>query len=109
VYDAADELDAATARGDRTDYHTRAEMRARAGYAAQVVVDAMTVLVNVHCAGSFAESNRTQQSDEAGWFYSNDAFTSVAHHPVHRTPTHHRQCRWGKSHPLRLRAGHPTQ
>jgi 3-hydroxy-9,10-secoandrosta-1,3,5(10)-triene-9,17-dione monooxygenase len=35
VYDAADELDAAaTARGDRTDYHTRAEIRAQTGYAA---------------------------------------------------------------------------
>jgi 3-hydroxy-9,10-secoandrosta-1,3,5(10)-triene-9,17-dione monooxygenase len=61
VYHAADELDAASARGDRTDYHTRAEIRARAGYAAQLVVDAMTILVNVHGAGSFAESNRMQQ------------------------------------------------
>jgi 3-hydroxy-9,10-secoandrosta-1,3,5(10)-triene-9,17-dione monooxygenase len=50
LYDIADELDAATARGERTDYHTRAEIRARTGYAAQLVVDAMTILVNVYGA-----------------------------------------------------------
>lgn len=42
-------------------YAARAETRARVGYLAQQVLNAISVLVNVHGAGSFAESNRMQQ------------------------------------------------
>jgi 3-hydroxy-9,10-secoandrosta-1,3,5(10)-triene-9,17-dione monooxygenase len=73
VYDAADELDAAAARGEQAGYETRAEVRARAGYAAALVVDALNLLVNVHGAGSFAESSRMQQ-------YWRDA-NVIARHP----------------------------
>jgi 3-hydroxy-9,10-secoandrosta-1,3,5(10)-triene-9,17-dione monooxygenase len=61
VYDAADELDAIAARGEQVGYETRAEVRARAGYAAALVLDAMNTLMNVHGAGGFAQSSRMQQ------------------------------------------------
>jgi len=37
-------------------------MKAQAGYAAQQVLQAIHELVNIHGAGSFAESSRMQQN-----------------------------------------------
>ena len=73
VYDAADELDAIAARGEQASYETRAEVRARAGHAAALVLDAINTLLNVHGAGSFAASSRMQQ-------YWRDA-NVIARHP----------------------------
>jgi 3-hydroxy-9,10-secoandrosta-1,3,5(10)-triene-9,17-dione monooxygenase len=73
VYDAADELDAMAARGEQASYETRAEVRARAGHAAALVVDAINTLLNVHGAGSFAAASRMQQ-------YWRDA-NVIARHP----------------------------
>jgi alkylation response protein AidB-like acyl-CoA dehydrogenase len=61
LYDAADELDAAAAKGKDVSYDVRALTRARAGYVATEVLEAMQMLVSVHGAGSFAESSRMQQ------------------------------------------------
>jgi alkylation response protein AidB-like acyl-CoA dehydrogenase len=47
-------------------------VRATAGYAAQQVLDAINILINVHGAASFAESNRLQQ-------YWRDANTAARH------------------------------
>jgi hypothetical protein len=50
-YSAADELDAAVARGEQGSYRMRTEMRAQAGDAGHQVLEAIQVLVNVHGAG----------------------------------------------------------
>jgi 3-hydroxy-9,10-secoandrosta-1,3,5(10)-triene-9,17-dione monooxygenase len=50
----------------------RAQARARAGYAAQQVLEAIQILANVHGAGGFAESSRMQQ-------YWRDANTAARH------------------------------
>jgi len=60
AYDIADRLDAIATIGD-VDHETRARMKAQAGYAAQQVLQAIHELVNIHGAGSFAESSRMQQ------------------------------------------------
>jgi alkylation response protein AidB-like acyl-CoA dehydrogenase len=73
VYDAADELDAIAASGEQAGYHKRAEVRAQAGYAAALVLDAINTLLNVHGAGSFTESSPMQQ-------YWRDA-NVIARHP----------------------------
>jgi 3-hydroxy-9,10-secoandrosta-1,3,5(10)-triene-9,17-dione monooxygenase len=72
AHDIAAGLDAAAAEGHLVTYATRAEIRAQLGYVAQQVLDAISVLVNVHGAGSFAESNRMQQ-------YWRDANTAARH------------------------------
>ncbi|MFE4832657.1 acyl-CoA dehydrogenase family protein [Streptomyces sp. NPDC056672] len=72
AYGIADDLDAAAARGEDSDYSARAEIRAQLGYAAQQVLEAITILVNVHGAGSFAEASRMQQ-------YWRDANTAARH------------------------------
>ncbi|OBH12930.1 acyl-CoA dehydrogenase family protein [Mycobacterium sp. E1747] len=72
AYDIAATMDAAAAAGELVTYVVRAEVRARAGYLAQQVLDAISILVNVHGAGSFAESNRMQQ-------YWRDANTAARH------------------------------
>lgn len=72
VYSTADELDGQAARGERSDYATRARARATAGYVAQQVLDAINILLNVHGAASFAETNRMQQ-------YWRDANTAARH------------------------------
>jgi 3-hydroxy-9,10-secoandrosta-1,3,5(10)-triene-9,17-dione monooxygenase len=72
AYDMAATLDEAAAAGELVTYVARAEVRARAGYLAQQVLDAISVLVNVHGAGSFAKSNRMQQ-------YWRDANTAARH------------------------------
>ncbi len=60
VYDIVDRLDAIATVGD-VDFDTRARMKAQGGYAAQQVLEAINDLVNIHGAGSFAESSRMQQ------------------------------------------------
>lgn len=72
AYAIADGLDAASARGEQSDYSARAEIRAQLGYAAQQVLEAITILVNVHGAGSFAEASRMQH-------YWRDANTAARH------------------------------
>jgi 3-hydroxy-9,10-secoandrosta-1,3,5(10)-triene-9,17-dione monooxygenase len=61
AYDMAATLDAALAAGRTVGYAARAEFRARLGYAAQQVIDALSILVDAHGAGSFAESSPLQQ------------------------------------------------
>ena len=60
VYEIIDRLDAITTVGD-VDIDARSRMKAQAAYAAQKVIDAINDLVNIHGAGSFAESGRMQQ------------------------------------------------
>jgi 3-hydroxy-9,10-secoandrosta-1,3,5(10)-triene-9,17-dione monooxygenase len=60
LYDIVDRLDAIATVGD-VDFDTRARMKAQAGYAAHQVLEAINDLVNIHGAGSFAESSRMQQ------------------------------------------------
>jgi 3-hydroxy-9,10-secoandrosta-1,3,5(10)-triene-9,17-dione monooxygenase len=60
VYQIVDELDA-IGEGSHVDYEARARMKAQAAYAAQQVLQAIHELVNIHGAGSFAESSRMQQ------------------------------------------------
>ena len=72
AFGIADDLDAALANGEQVDFPARAEIRAQLGYAAQQVLDAINVLVNVHGAASFAESGRMQQ-------YWRDANTAARH------------------------------
>jgi 3-hydroxy-9,10-secoandrosta-1,3,5(10)-triene-9,17-dione monooxygenase len=72
AYDIAATLDDAAAKGQLVTYASRAEIRAQVGYLAQQVLHAIATLVNVHGAGSFAESNRMQQ-------YWRDANTAARH------------------------------
>jgi alkylation response protein AidB-like acyl-CoA dehydrogenase len=72
VFGIADQLDLSLRTGEPVDYAARAEIRAQAGYAAQQVLDAINVLVNVHGAAGFAESSRMQQ-------YWRDANTGARH------------------------------
>ncbi|MCV7428077.1 acyl-CoA dehydrogenase family protein [Mycobacterium montefiorense] len=72
LYDMAATLDAAAAAEQTVDYAARAEFRARLGYAAQQVIEALSILVDAHGAGSFAESNQLQQ-------YWRDANTAARH------------------------------
>lgn len=61
AYRAADDIDAAAARGDYLDFRTRARVRADAGYIAKTVTDALNTLVSAYGAGAFAESNPLQR------------------------------------------------
>jgi alkylation response protein AidB-like acyl-CoA dehydrogenase len=72
AYGIADDLDTAAAAGRDVSYLARAEIRAETGYAAQLTLDAMSILLNVHGAGSFAEANPMQQ-------YWRDANTAARH------------------------------
>jgi alkylation response protein AidB-like acyl-CoA dehydrogenase len=72
VYHTADELDGIAARGERSDYAARARVRATLGYAAQQILDAINILLNVHGAASFAETSPMQQ-------YWRDANTAARH------------------------------
>ena len=60
IYEIVDRLDAIATVGD-VDVDARSRMKAQAGYAAQKVLEAIHDLVNIHGAGSFAESSRMQQ------------------------------------------------
>lgn len=71
-YSAADELDAAVARGEQVSYRMRTELRAQAGYAAHQALVAIQIRVNVDGADSFAESSPMQQ-------FWRDANTAARH------------------------------
>jgi alkylation response protein AidB-like acyl-CoA dehydrogenase len=60
IYEIVDRLDAIATVGD-VDFDTRSRMKAQAAYAGQKVLEAINDLVNIHGAGSFAESRRMQQ------------------------------------------------
>jgi alkylation response protein AidB-like acyl-CoA dehydrogenase len=60
TYEIVDRLDAIPTVGD-VGIDTRSRMKAQGGYAAQQVLQAIHELVNIHGAGSFAESSRMQQ------------------------------------------------
>jgi len=60
-YRAAADIDDAAARGEYLDYTARARVRADTGYAVQNVVEALTVLMNAHGAGGFAETSPLQR------------------------------------------------
>ena len=77
-YQAADELDGAVADGTALGFDGSARIRAQCGYAVQQVLAALNILVNVHGAGSFAESNRMQQ-------YWRDANTAARHAGLNAT------------------------
>lgn len=72
AYDIATILDAAAVDKQTVSYADRAEFRARLGYAAQQIIDALSVLMNVHGAGSFAQSNVLQR-------FWRDANTAARH------------------------------
>ncbi|ORA79971.1 oxidoreductase [Mycobacterium malmoense] len=72
AYDIATTLDVAAWEERTVGYADRAEFRARLGYAAQQIIDALGLLMNVHGAGSFAESNPLQR-------YWRDANTAARH------------------------------
>jgi 3-hydroxy-9,10-secoandrosta-1,3,5(10)-triene-9,17-dione monooxygenase len=69
AYSIADELDTGAAV---FDYTRRAEIHAEFAHAAQEVLEAIAILLNVHGAGSFAEASRMQQ-------YWRDANTGARH------------------------------
>jgi len=72
IYAIADQLDRAAADDRHIDYDERAKARAQGGFAAQQMLDAINILVNVHGAGSFAESDPLQR-------YWRDANTAARH------------------------------
>ncbi len=78
VYSIADRLDTAAAEGRVVGYDERAMMRGQAGYAAQRVIDCLDILVNVHGAGAFAESNPLQRY----WRNANTAARHATLYPV---------------------------
>ncbi|OAH14389.1 acyl-CoA dehydrogenase family protein [Streptomyces jeddahensis] len=61
TYRAVDEVDKAPASGGPLDYAARAHVRARAGFAAQQVLEAVSTLLNVHGASSFADTSPLQR------------------------------------------------
>ncbi|MEV5384413.1 acyl-CoA dehydrogenase family protein [Streptomyces sp. NPDC052721] len=61
TYRAVAEVDQAAASGGPLDYAARAHVRARAGFAAQHVLDAISTLLNVHGASSFADAAPLQR------------------------------------------------
>jgi 3-hydroxy-9,10-secoandrosta-1,3,5(10)-triene-9,17-dione monooxygenase len=72
AYSIADQLDRCAADGGHHDYADRGRFKAMGGYAAQETLEAIHILLNVHGAGSFAETNRMQQ-------YWRDANTAARH------------------------------
>jgi alkylation response protein AidB-like acyl-CoA dehydrogenase len=60
-YRSAADIDDAAARGEYLDYPARARVRADTGYAVQNVVDALTILMNAHGAGGFADTSPLQR------------------------------------------------
>jgi 3-hydroxy-9,10-secoandrosta-1,3,5(10)-triene-9,17-dione monooxygenase len=78
AYQVANELDLSAAGGSALGYPERARFKAMIGYATQQVLDAINVLLNVHGAGSFAETSRMQQ-------YWRDANTAARHAGLNAT------------------------
>ncbi|MFI9203020.1 acyl-CoA dehydrogenase family protein [Streptomyces sp. NPDC053048] len=61
VYRAAADLDTAADRGDDLDLLTRARVRADTGHAIDNLMSAINTLLNVHGAGSFADTSALQR------------------------------------------------
>ena len=61
AYRAADEIDRAAASGQYPDYLTRARIRARTGWVAENITSAISILLDAHGAGSFADVNPMQR------------------------------------------------
>jgi alkylation response protein AidB-like acyl-CoA dehydrogenase len=72
TYRAVEEIDSAASQGAALDYPTRARIRAEAGYAAQLIVGAVTTLQNAHGSGGFAESSPLRR-------YAQDVHTGARH------------------------------
>jgi 3-hydroxy-9,10-secoandrosta-1,3,5(10)-triene-9,17-dione monooxygenase len=72
AYGVADDLSSAAANGHELEYAVRAQARAQFGYAAQQVLEAIHILLNVHGAAAFAESSLMHQ-------YWRDANTAARH------------------------------
>jgi 3-hydroxy-9,10-secoandrosta-1,3,5(10)-triene-9,17-dione monooxygenase len=72
AYAIADDLDGVIADRSELPYEDRARTRAQVGYAAQQVLEAIQIMLNVHGAASFAESSLMQQ-------YWRDANTAARH------------------------------
>ncbi|WP_101948226.1 acyl-CoA dehydrogenase family protein [Mycobacterium sp. 3519A] len=72
AFGVADDLDEVVAKRFDLSYEDRARARAQFGYAAQQVLEAIQILLNVHGAASFAESSLMQQ-------YWRDANTAARH------------------------------
>jgi alkylation response protein AidB-like acyl-CoA dehydrogenase len=56
-----DDIDGATARGEKLDFAARARIRADIGWAIEHVAKAINVLLYAHGSGSFAEANPLQR------------------------------------------------
>jgi alkylation response protein AidB-like acyl-CoA dehydrogenase len=61
TYRAVAEVDRAAASGGPLDYAARTHVRARAGFAAQQILDAISTLLNMHGASSFADAAPLQR------------------------------------------------
>ncbi|CAM5520743.1 acyl-CoA dehydrogenase family protein [Streptomyces aurantiogriseus] len=61
TYRAVDEVDQAARSGGPLDHAARTHIRARAGFAAQQVLDAISTLLNVHGAAAFADAGPLQR------------------------------------------------
>lgn len=61
AFEVADALDAGEIVNGETGYSLRAQARAQCAYAASQVLEAIQILINVHGAGSFADSSAMQQ------------------------------------------------
>jgi 3-hydroxy-9,10-secoandrosta-1,3,5(10)-triene-9,17-dione monooxygenase len=61
AFEVADALDAGAIPGGDAGYSLRAQARAQCGYAAQQVLDAIQILINVHGAAGFADTSPMQQ------------------------------------------------
>lgn len=61
AFEVADALDAGEIVNGDAGYPLRAQSRAQCGYAARQVLEAIQILINVHGAGSFADSSAMQQ------------------------------------------------
>jgi 3-hydroxy-9,10-secoandrosta-1,3,5(10)-triene-9,17-dione monooxygenase len=72
AFEVADALDAGEIVHGEVGYALRAQARAQCGYAVQQVLEAIQILINVHGAGSFADSSAMQQ-------YWRDANASARH------------------------------
>ncbi|WP_030178819.1 acyl-CoA dehydrogenase family protein [Streptomyces sp. NRRL S-813] len=61
AYRAADEVDQATRSGHLLDYTARVHIRARAGLAAQYILEAINTLLNAHGSSGFADDRLLQR------------------------------------------------
>jgi alkylation response protein AidB-like acyl-CoA dehydrogenase len=61
AFRAADDIDAAAARGDYPDFLTRARIRSDTGYVAECVTKAIDILLYAHGAASFADVSPLQR------------------------------------------------